>query len=87
MKNILNDNSITEYLTTLGEVKFFYIVELDGARSMVIHYVDNDDVVWCLMEEDEKLLWCCYEYLKKIGTPVLKSIEELEKYEKAHGIF
>ena len=85
MKKEFNDDYIIEYLKTLGEVKSYYIAELDGPSSMVIHYVDNDDVVWCLMEEDSELLWACYEYLKRTGTPLLENIEDLKKFEKESG--
>lgn len=85
MKKEFNDDHVIKYLKTLGAVKSYYIAELDGPKSMVIHYVDDCDLVWCLMEEDEQLLWSCYEYLKKTGIPILETIEDLREFERKHG--
>ena len=81
-----DENYIKSYFKTLGDVKYFYIVELAGPSSKVIVYVDNNDEQWCLMEEDDQLVDDCYEYLKSVDTKVITTTEERKKFEQENNL-
>jgi len=75
-----------QYLANLGEVKNFYITKLGGDESHLIYYVRPDNTAWAFMDDNELMVRICVKYLVSINTPVLRTIEELDRYEKDNGI-
>jgi hypothetical protein len=72
--------NIESYLLELAELNMFWIVRTEHVQPGLIQYLGRDGVAYSLMDDNDKRVEKCIEYLEDMGSPVFADVNEEERY-------
>lgn len=72
---------IMKYLISISELKSFYVYFSSDNSSGLIHYFDENNESWVLMEDDDELVESCILFLRERKIPLFDNLIEMKEHE------
>jgi hypothetical protein len=77
-----SEEYIEVILTSITNIKDFYIFQENSKNTGMIHYRALDNKLYINMEEDDEFTSACIQFLKQRKVPVFSDIASLKEYEE-----
>ena len=68
------------HLQQFADISLFWILKSEHVQPGLIHYLDVDDEAYVLMDDNDRRVAKCIEFLENKNCPIFTDRQEMDNY-------